>query len=194
MNEESKEIQPPSIDVAVLGGGCFWCLEAVFSELRGVIRVLPGYAGGTAVNPTYKQVCTGDTGHAEVVKITFDPQVIRFRDLLTIFFHTHDPTTPDRQGPDEGTQYRSIVLYRGEEQKKATEEVIAELEDSKLWGGAKFVTQLKSFEVFYEAEVAHQEYFKLHPEKPYCQSVISPKVIKLHKLFSERTRKSGGAK
>ncbi len=190
MTEEVRTNLPVPVDLAILGGGCFWCLEAVFSELRGVVRALPGYAGGTAPNPTYKQVCTGETGHAEVVKITFSPEVIRFQDLLTIFFHTHDPTTLNKQGPDEGTQYRSIILYRSEEQRKASVEVIKELESAGLWG-SRFVTELAPFEVFYEAEVGHQEYFRLHPEKPYCKTVISPKVVKLHKLFSERIRKKG---
>ncbi len=191
MTGPDMEHLPSSLDIAVFGGGCFWCLEAVFNELRGVVRALPGYAGGSVPNPTYKQVCAGDTGHAEVVKITFDPQAILFKDLLFVFFHTHDPTTPDRQGPDEGSQYRSLVLYRSEEQKKAAEDVIAELESAGLWGGDRFVTEIKPFEVFYEAEVSHHDYFKLHPEKPYCKAVISPKVIKLHKLFSDRIKGHG---
>ncbi|MHC4600451.1 MAG: peptide-methionine (S)-S-oxide reductase MsrA [Planctomycetota bacterium] len=187
MAEDIAAKNQPKVDVAVLGGGCFWCLEAVFSELKGVVRVLPGYAGGNVPNPTYKQVCTGTTSHAEVVKITYDPAIMRFKDLLTIFFHVHDPTTLNRQGPDEGTQYRSVVLHRSEEQKTETEEVMDELQKEGLWG-TRFVTEVFPFEVFYEAEETHQEYYRLNPDKPYCQSVITPKVLKLRKLFADRLK------
>jgi peptide-methionine (S)-S-oxide reductase len=186
---ENEPSRPDPIDVAVLGGGCFWCLEAAFSELKGVLRVLPGYAGGTAENPTYKQVCTGTTGHAEVVKITFDPRILGFRELLTVFFHVHDPTTLNKQGPDEGTQYRSIILYRSEQQKKEAEALIAELEEQGLWG-TRFVTELYPFEVFYEAEESHQEYYKLNSDKPYCRSIITPKLLKMRKLFEDRMKKT----
>ncbi|MHC5037799.1 MAG: peptide-methionine (S)-S-oxide reductase MsrA [Planctomycetota bacterium] len=190
MSENEPELnRQKSLEIAVLGGGCFWCLEAVFSELKGVVRVLPGYAGGTAENPTYKQVCTGTTGHAEVVKISFDPQIMQFKDLLTIFFHVHDPTTLNKQGPDEGTQYRSIILYRSREQEATAKEVIAELEKEGLWG-TRFVTELYPFEVFYEAEESHQEYYRMNPDKPYCKSIITPKVLKLRKLFASRLKEA----
>ncbi|MHC4777775.1 MAG: peptide-methionine (S)-S-oxide reductase MsrA [Planctomycetota bacterium] len=184
---EPQDTKPQVLDYGVIGGGCFWCLEAVFSELNGVERVLSGYAGGTKENPTYKEVCTGTTGHAEVVKVTFNPQIIRFKDLLTIFFHVHNPTTLNKQGPDEGTQYRSIVLYRSDEQKTTAEEVMEELQKEGLWG-TRFVTELFPFEVFYQAEESHQEYYSLNPDKPYCQSQITPKVLKLRKLFADRLK------
>ncbi len=174
-------------EVATLGGGCFWCTEAVFSELRGVERVEPGYSGGTAVNPTYEQVCTGRTGHAEVVQVTFDPSVLSYHDLLTIFFTVHDPTTLNRQGGDVGTQYRSVVLYHDDQQKATAEEVIRELEDEKLWR-KNFVTQLVPFAVFYPAEEYHHDYFRRNPTGGYCQFVVAPKVAKFRAKFSDRLR------
>ena len=174
-------------EVATLGGGCFWCTEAVFSELRGVEKVEPGYAGGTTANPTYEQVCSGRTGHAEVVQVTFDPSVLTFHDLLTIFFTVHDPTTLNRQGADVGTQYRSVVLYHDERQKATAEQVMRELEEEKLWR-RKLVTQLVPFSVFYPAEEYHHDYFRRNPSGGYCQFVIAPKVSKFRAKFAERLK------
>jgi len=174
-------------EVATLGGGCFWCTEAVFSELRGVEKVEPGYAGGTTANPTYEQVCSGRTGHAEVVQVTFDPSVLTFHDLLTIFFTVHDPTTLNRQGADVGTQYRSVVLYHDERQKATAEQVMRELEEEKLWR-RKLVTQLVPFSVFYPAEEYHHDYFRRNPSGGYCQFVIAPKVAKFRAKFAERLK------
>jgi peptide-methionine (S)-S-oxide reductase len=172
---------------ATVGGGCFWCTEAVFSELRGVLAVLPGYAGGNAPNPTYEQVCGGRTGHAEVVQITFDPEVLPYRDLLTIFMTTHDPTTKNRQGSDIGSQYRSIILYQSEAQRGVAEEVIRSLDSQKLWR-AKIVTELVPLAKFYPAEEYHHNYFARNPNQGYCTFVIAPKVAKLRKLYTDRLR------
>jgi peptide-methionine (S)-S-oxide reductase len=169
-------------DVAVFGGGCFWCTEAVFDELRGVISVVSGYAGGSTKNPTYEQVCSGDTGHAEVIRIEFDPDQISFRDLMTVFFATHDPTTLNRQGNDVGTQYRSAIFYANEEQKREAEAFIKELNDSKSFGKL-VVTTLEPLGEFYEAEKYHQKYYANNPYQPYCQYMIPPKLNKLHKQF-----------
>lgn len=176
-----------SREVATLGGGCFWCIEAVFSELNGVERVDSGYAGGSVPNPTYEQVCTGRTGHAEVVQVTFDPRVLSYHDLLTVFFTVHDPTTLNRQGPDTGTQYRSVVFYRNAEQKVTTELVIRELEDQRLWR-KKFVTQVVPFEAFYPAEEYHRNYFLRNPNGGYCQLVVAPKVAKFRSKFAGRLK------
>jgi methionine-S-sulfoxide reductase len=177
----------PKRDVATLGGGCFWCLEAVYDEIEGVISVESGYAGGHKPNPTYEDVCTGRTGHAEVVQITFDPQVITFRDLLDIFFSIHDPTTPNRQGADVGPQYRSIILYHNEEQRRIAEETIAALNAAKIWT-APIVTEVKPFTEFWIAEEYHQEYFAKNPYQGYCMAVVAPKVMKARKQFSERLK------
>lgn len=174
-------------EVATLGGGCFWCTEAVFDELTGVEKVESGYSGGTVANPTYQQVCTGTTGHAEVVQITFDPKLISFEDLLKIFFTTHDPTTLNRQGADVGTQYRSIILCHDDKQKTIAEEVIKETESARIWD-RPIVTQVKPFEAFYRAENYHQEYFRQNPGQSYCQIVIAPKVAKLRKQYHDRLR------
>ena len=174
-------------EVATLGGGCFWCTEAVLSELIGVEKVESGYSDGTVANPTYQQVCTGTTGHAEVVQITFDSKLITFEDLLKIFFTTHDPTTLNRQGADAGTQYRSIILYHNGEQKTVAERVIKEIESTGIWG-RPIVTQVKPFEAFYKAEDYHQEYFRLHGRQPYCQFVIAPKVAKFRQHFRDRLK------
>jgi peptide-methionine (S)-S-oxide reductase len=171
-------------ETLTLGGGCFWCLEAVFTELKGVVSVESGYAGGHVANPTYEQVSGGTTGHAEVVQITFDPKVISRDVLLQAFFTIHDPTTLNRQGNDVGEQYRSIAFYRTPEQKAAIEKAIRETTDSKEWNG-KIVTQVEPFKEFYKAENYHQEYFKLHGEQPYCQLVIAPKVTKFRKRFHD---------
>jgi peptide-methionine (S)-S-oxide reductase len=177
----------PNRDVATLGGGCFWCLEAVYDEIEGVISVESGYAGGHKPNPTYEEVCTGRTGHAEVVQITFDPQVITFRDLLDIFFSIHDPTTPNRQGADVGPQYRSIILYHNEDQRQIAEETIAALNAAKIWK-VPIVTEVKPFTEFWMAEEYHQEYFAKNPYQGYCMAVVAPKVMKARKQFSERLK------
>jgi len=180
--------EPKNEEVATLGGGCFWCTEAIFSELRGVNKVVPGFSGGTVPNPTYEQVCAGTTGHAEVVQITFDPAVISFKRLLQIFFTVHDPTTPNRQGADVGSQYRSIILYHTEEQKKIALEVMKEMEERRIWS-RPIVTQLVPFKEFYEAEDYHRDYFKKNPLQPYCLLVISPKVRKFRKEYAELLKK-----
>jgi peptide-methionine (S)-S-oxide reductase len=168
--------------VAVFGGGCFWCTEAVFDELQGVVSVMPGYAGGAMKNPTYEQVCSGRTGHAEVIRIEFNPSQIAFNDLLTVFFATHDPTTLNRQGSDVGTQYRSVVLYTDEQQKRQAESLIKELNDSNSFGGA-VVTTVEPLTEFYPAEDYHQRFYARNPYQPYCVFTIPPKLAKLHKQF-----------
>lgn len=174
-------------ETIVLGGGCFWCTEAVFSDLKGVTRVLPGYSGGTVPNPSYEQVCTGRTGHAEVVEVVFDPRVVSLHDLLVVFFTTHDPTTPDRQGDDIGSQYRSVVFFRSPEQRAAAEGVIRELEGARVWK-RQVVTQLVPFSAFYPAEEYHRDYFRRNPERSYCQIVIAPKVAKFRKEHAGQLR------
>ena len=177
-----------SREVATLAGGCFWCLEAVFDELRGVQDVVSGYAGGTVANPTYRQVCSGRTGHAEVVQVTFDPQAVSFRELLQVFFTIHDPTTLNRQGADVGTQYRSAIFYHTPGQKAAAEQVIAELSQAGIWD-RPIVTELAPLEAFYPAEDYHQEYFQNNPGQPYCQVVVAPKVAKFRKKFVEQLKR-----
>ncbi len=172
------------LQVAVFGGGCFWCTEAVFDELRGVQSVVSGYAGGTSKNPTYEQVCGGGTGHAEVIKIDFDPAQISFRDLMTVFFATHDPTALNRQGNDVGTQYRSAIFYADQEQQQAAAALIKELDDAKTFK-KPIVTTLEPLTEFYPAEDYHQNYFANNPYQPYCQYTIPPKLNKLHKQFSQ---------
>ena len=168
---------------AVLGGGCFWCLEAVFTQLKGVIKVESGYSGGSKPNPTYKDVCSGNTGHAEVLKIEFDPDKITYGLILNIFFAVHDPTTLDRQGNDRGTQYRSIIFYTSPQQEQIIKHVIRDLETSKIYPD-QFVTEIKPLTVFYKAEDYHQEYFANNPSQPYCQAIISPKIAKFRKNFT----------
>ena len=175
-------------EVATLAGGCFWCLEAVFDELSGVENVMSGYAGGATANPTYRQVCSGTTGHAEVVQVTFDPQVVSFRELLEVFFTIHDPTTLNRQGADVGTQYRSAVFYHSPEQQATAEQVIAELNEAGIWG-KPIVTEIAPLRTFYPAEDYHQEYFQNNPGQPYCQVVVAPKVAKFRKTFVERLKR-----
>ncbi len=174
-----------SQEVATLGGGCFWCTEAVFKELKGIEKVESGYSGGTVPNPSYKQVCTGRTGHAEVVQVAFDPNIISFGDILRIFFTVHDPTTLNRQGADVGTQYRSIILYHNNEQKAVAEQVIKEITGEEIWDG-QIVTQVVPFEAFYKAEDYHQDYFENNPGQAYCQMVIAPKVRKFREHYRER--------
>jgi peptide-methionine (S)-S-oxide reductase len=172
---------------AVFGGGCFWCTEAVFQDLRGVRSVLPGYSGGTVANPTYQQVCTDTTGHAEVVEIRYDPEEISYRDLLGVFFATHDPTTIDRQGNDVGSQYRSVVFYADDEQRQEAERAIAELDAEGVYG-APVVTRLEPLDTFYQAEPYHRNFFRNNPQQPYCTAVIAPKVAKFRKRFLDRLR------
>ena len=176
------------MEQATLAGGCFWCLEAVFLELRGVERVESGYAGGHLPSPTYEQVCTGATGHAEVVQATFDPAVISFRDLLRIFFTMHDPTTLNHQGADVGTQYRSAIFYHAPEQKAAAAEVIAEIAASGVWKDP-IVTEVAPLDVFYPAEEYHRDYYRRNPRQGYCQFVIAPKVAKLRKEWLEKLKR-----
>lgn len=178
-----------SSEVATLAGGCFWCLEAVYDDVKGVTDVVSGYSGGQVTNPSYRDVCTGRTGHAEVVQVTFDPQVVSFRDLLHIFFTIHDPTTLNRQGADVGTQYRSAIFYHTPEQKDVAEQVIKELQQDKVWDGP-IVTEIVPFEKFYAAEDYHQEYFKNNPGQPYCQVVVAPKVAKFRKHYLSQLKAS----
>ena len=174
-------------EVATLGGGCFWCLEAAFLELRGVSRIVSGYAGGEVTQPSYEQVCTGRTGHAEVVQITFDPAEISYADLLQVFFTIHDPTTPNRQGNDVGTQYRSIILTHSDEQCRIAEATIAEIAGQQLWAGP-IVTSVEPLVAFYPAEPEHQDYFARNPHAGYCRVVVAPKVAKVRRSFSGRLR------
>jgi len=174
-------------EIATLGGGCFWCTEAVFLELRGVEKVEPGYAGGTVGNPTYEQICSGRTGHAEVVQVTFNPNVISYGELLKIFFTVHDPTTLNRQGADVGTQYRSVIFYHNDEQRSVARQIVNEVTAAKLWN-APIVTQIEPFKAFYKAEDYHLEYFKNNPRQPYCQIVIAPKVRKLREHYMEKLK------
>jgi peptide-methionine (S)-S-oxide reductase len=172
-------------EVATLAGGCFWCLDAVFRDLRGVEKVESGYAGGTTPNPSYEQVCSGTTGHAEVVQVTFDPDAISFRELLGVFFTIHDPTTLNRQGGDVGTQYRSAIFYHTPVQRAIAAEVIREPEAEGLWD-APIVTELTPLTTFYPAETYHQDYFNRNPYQPYCAAVIAPKVAKFRSKYLER--------
>jgi peptide-methionine (S)-S-oxide reductase len=174
---------------ATLGGGCFWCLEAVYKDLRGVSAVMSGYAAGTTENPSYKQVCSGTTGHAEVVQIDFDPAEVSYEDLLRVFFSIHDPTTKDRQGHDVGTQYRSIILTHSDAQRAAAEAIMREVAEQKIWPG-KLVTQVEPLPTFYPAEPEHHDYFARNPFTGYCQAVVGPKVAKFRKTFSDRLKKA----
>lgn len=175
-------------ETAILAGGCFWCLEAVFDDLQGVLTVESGYSGGRVPNPTYQQVCSETTGHAEVVRVTFDPQGITYRDLLRVFFSIHDPTTLNRQGNDVGSSYRSAIFYTDETQKQAAEEIIREIAAARLWP-KPIVTEVTRFDAFYMAEDYHQEYFANNPFQPYCLGVVAPKVAKFRKQFTDRLKK-----
>lgn len=186
--KRSKTSFTRQTEVATLGGGCFWCIEAVFNEMKGVEKVESGYSGGALAHPTYEQVSTGTTGHAEVVQITYDPKVISFKEVLEIFFTVHDPTALNRQGPDVGTQYRSVIFYHNDKQKATAEEVVDELKSAKIWD-APIVTQIEQFEAFYKAEEYHNNYFKRHPEQLYCKLVIAPKIAKLRKYYIEKLKK-----
>jgi peptide-methionine (S)-S-oxide reductase len=175
-------------EIATLGGGCFWCTEAVFSQLKGVESVESGYAGGMKQNPSYKDICTGTTGHAEVVRVTFDPDAVSYKEILEIFFTTHDPTTLNRQGNDVGTQYRSVIFYHSPRQREIAEEAIRELSESKVWSDP-IVTEVTPAVIFYKAEDYHQAYFQLNASQPYCQLVVAPKVAKLRKKFMDRLKR-----
>lgn len=177
-------------EIAVFGGGCFWCTEAVFAQLKGVVSVMPGYAGGTTANPTYEQVCTGNTGHAEVTRVEYDPARISYNDLLAVFFATHDPTSLNRQGADVGTEYRSAIFYTTDDQKRAAESLIEQLNGSDP-GGKRIVTEVVPLSAFYAAENYHREYYRNNSLAPYCQIVIDPKLRKLHKQFSDLLKSSG---
>jgi len=179
-------------ETATLAGGCFWCLEAAFQDLKGVEKVQSGYAGGHVANPSYEQVCTGTTGHAEVVQITFDPTVVSFDDLLHVFFTIHDPTTLNRQGEDVGTQYRSAIFYHTPQQKATAERVIRELEAEKVWDDP-VVTELKPLDAFYPAEQYHRDYYRRNPNQGYCRAVIAPKVAKVRKLYFDKLKQPVGS-
>ncbi len=174
-------------ETATLGGGCFWCLEAVYDEMEGVVSVESGYMGGVRPNPTYHDVCTGKTGHIEVVQVTFDPDVASYRDILEVFFAIHDPTTRDRQGNDSGSQYRSVIFYHSEEQHACAEQVCQELNAAKTFG-AKIVTEIRPAQDFFVAEDYHQEYFQNNPQQPYCTYVVSPKVRKFREKFAQKRK------
>ncbi|HIE65016.1 MAG: peptide-methionine (S)-S-oxide reductase MsrA [Nitrospira sp.] len=176
------------MEVATLGGGCFWCLEAVFIALKGVKTVVSGYSGGTVSNPTYQAVCAGTTGHAEVVQVTFDPTEISFKDLLEVFFTLHDPTTLNRQGGDAGTQYRSVIFFHSEKQKRVAEQVVKEVEAAHIWEDS-IVTELSPLSIFYLAEDYHQAYYEGNASQPYCQAVIAPKLEKLRRSFLDKLKK-----
>jgi len=178
-------------EVATLAGGCFWCLEAAFGQLRGVEGVESGYSGGTVPNPSYEDVCTGTTGHAEVVQITFDPTVVSYSDLLHVFFTIHDPTTLNRQGGDVGTQYRSAIFYHSPAQKAEAERVIAELQAEKVWEDP-IVTEVRPLAQFYPAEEYHRDYFRRNPNQGYCSAVVAPKVAKVRKLYFDRLKQPVG--
>jgi len=175
------------LEVATFGAGCFWCVEAIFQRLEGVVKVESGYSGGAVKNPTYKQVCTGTTGHAEVCQITYDPEIISYDELLEVFWQTHDPTTLNRQGNDVGTQYRSVIFYHNDMQKKLAQEYKAKLEKEKVFD-APIITEITPYTNFYEAENYHQNYFNENGSQPYCSFVIAPKVEKFKKVFKEKLK------
>jgi peptide-methionine (S)-S-oxide reductase len=174
-------------EVATLAGGCFWCLEAVFEQIQGVEKVESGYSGGTVVNPTYKQVSSGTTGHAEVVQLTFDPTEVTFRELLEVFFTIHDPTTLNRQGADVGPQYRSVIFYHSEEQRAVAEQVIQEITEAGIWDNP-IVTEVAPFQAFFKAEDYHQEYYRNNAHQPYCRVVIAPKVAKFRQKYVDKLK------
>lgn len=187
MTDAAMNSDQPRTEVATLAGGCFWCLEAVYDQLRGVAEVESGYAGGHVSNPTYQQVCNGTTGHAEVVQISFDPSKLAFKNLLEVFFTIHDPTTPNRQGADIGTQYRSAIFYHTPEQQQVAQQVIAEITAAKIWDDP-IVTEVVPIDRFYRAEDYHQEYYANNSSQPYCRAVVAPKVAKFRKYFLEQVK------
>jgi peptide-methionine (S)-S-oxide reductase len=182
-----KEVKEPNYKVAMFGGGCFWCTEALFSQLKGVKKVVSGFSGGTVPNPSYNEVCTGLTGHAECTQITYDPAVISYPELLEVFWTTHDPTTLNRQGADAGTQYRSVIFYIDEEQRKEAIEYKERLEKEKIWD-KPIVTEITKFDKFYSAEAYHQEYYENNPNQAYCKIVITPKIEKFRKVFADKLK------
>jgi peptide-methionine (S)-S-oxide reductase len=177
-----------TLETATLGGGCFWCVEAVFDDLKGVHSVESGYMGGHTANPTYDDICGGDTGHAEVIRVSFDPQAVSYADILRVFFAAHDPTTLNRQGNDVGTQYRSVIFYHSDAQAATAREVMAEIDRAGIWG-AQAVTEISPATTFHQAEPYHQEYFARNPDQPYCRFVVAPKVKKFRKAFADRLKK-----
>ena len=176
------------MDTITFGAGCFWCVEAIFSDLNGVDKVISGYAGGTVKNPSYKEVCTGSTGHAEVCQVIYNPEIITYKELLEVFWQVHDPTTLNRQGGDVGTQYRSVIFYHTNEQKEITEEYKKVLNNEKVFPNP-IVTEIMAFTNFYPAEDYHQDYFELNGENPYCQAVVRPKLEKFRKVFKDKLKK-----
>jgi peptide-methionine (S)-S-oxide reductase len=180
--------QQNQIESVTLGGGCFWCLEAIYNELKGIIKVESGYAGGIVPNPTYEQVCTGTTGYAEVIQMSFNPNMITFKEILQIFFTMHDPTTLNRQGNDVGTQYRSIIFYHNQNQRQTAVQLIDEITQAGIWNNP-IVTQIVPYNIFYKAEEYHQEYYKKNPEQSYCRIIIEPKISKLRKQYFEKLKK-----
>ena len=183
----STEIMGKELEKVTLGGGCFWCTEAVYLQLKGVVEVKPGYSGGHVKNPTYNEVCTGNTGHTEVVQITFDPEIVSFSEILEVFFVTHDPTTLNRQGNDVGTQYRSAIFYHSDKQKQTANEIIKALEKEKAYKNP-IVTEVTAFDTFYVAEDYHINYFAQNKNQPYCQYVVAPKVEKFQKVFKDKMK------
>jgi peptide-methionine (S)-S-oxide reductase len=175
------------MEIATLGGGCFWCTEAIYKELKGIVSVTSGYSGGEIVNPSYREVCTGRTGHAEVIEIEFNPAIIPFSEILEVFFATHDPTTLNRQGADAGTQYRSVIFYHNQEQKETAESIISRMNQENVYG-KPVVTEVTAWKNFFPAEDYHQDYFENNPTQSYCQFVIAPKMEKFRKIFSDRLK------
>jgi methionine-S-sulfoxide reductase len=187
-NESNKMINPSNLDTITLGGGCYWCVEAVYENLNGVKSVVSGFSGGKTTNPTYKEVCTGETGHAECVQITYDKTITSLDEIFKVFFTVHDPTTLNRQGADEGTQYRSVIFYKNEEQKKAAQTIINALKKEKVYS-SPIATTLEPYAKFYKAEEYHQNYYENNKNKPYCRMVIQPKLEKFEKIFKDRLKK-----
>lgn len=184
---KNSKMENIKFELATFGGGCFWCTEAIFDQLKGVVSATSGYSGGTKTNPTYKEVCSGTTGHAEVIQVKFNPDEIGYFELLEIFFKTHNPTTYNKQGHDVGTQYRSVVFYHNTEQQTAAENIIKDLNDAKIWDNP-IVTEISKYDTFYTAEGYHQEYFVNNPDNQYCKLVITPKVEKFEKLFKDKIK------
>jgi len=189
---ETKTDSVANHEIATLAGGCFWCLEAVFNEMKGVEQVVSGYSGGKSVNPSYQDVCSGATGHAEAVQVTFDPKVISYREILEVFFAIHEPTTPNRQGADVGTQYRSVIFYHDQRQKTAAEQMIGELNAAKIWD-APIVTEVQPLASFYPAEDYHQEYFTRNTGQSYCRVVVAPKLAKFREHHGQVLKQNGSS-
>ncbi|RUA12439.1 MAG: peptide-methionine (S)-S-oxide reductase [Flavobacteriia bacterium] len=186
-SQKNQNNMNKDLAVATFGNGCFWCTEAIFQRLKGVDSVLPGYSGGHVKNPAYREVCTGNTGHAEAIQITYDPEIISYRTLLEVFFYTHDPTTLNRQGNDVGTQYRSVIFYRNKKEKEEAENIIRQLTEDKVYED-KIVTEITAFDHFYEAEDYHQDYYNNNKNQPYCRAVINPKIDKFLKKYHSKIR------